>query len=228
MTFGIQLANMLLAAPALTHTSIRPRPEPSMSTASNPELSGPPGQRLPELADMLPDAAAAATTPLTRMARLVALDDRLLRRLVQNRRARATFALRVLCRLYDPDIVMMGIGVALFAPPLVDAANHIAVALILTSVLVVLVKRTVKRNRPALEVQASAPPDRFSFPSGHTAAAFSVALCMFGAVPWLAPPLLAVACLVAYARMYLGVHYPLDVACGAAIGLVTGSLVALW
>jgi undecaprenyl-diphosphatase len=164
---------------------------------------------------------------LSRLARLVAFDDRLLRRLVRNRRARATFALRTLCRLYDPDMVIMAVAVALFQPSLVKVANVAALTLIATSLLVVIVKRIVRRTRPALDIQASTPPDRFSFPSGHTAAAFALAIAMFGAVPALVPGLLLLAICVAYGRMYLGVHYPLDVAAGAAIGLLTGSLLAL-
>jgi undecaprenyl-diphosphatase len=50
---------------------------------------------------------------------------------------------------------------------------------------------------------------------------------MFGAAPWLAPGLLLLAMCVAYGRMYLGVHYPLDVAAGAAVGLLTGSVIAV-
>lgn len=164
---------------------------------------------------------------LSRFARLIAFDDRLLRRLVQSRRARATFALRAVCRLFDPDMGMMGIMIALFHPALVDVANRAAVALIATSLLAYLVKRLVRRSRPSDELQASIPPDRYSFPSGHTAAAFSLAIAMFGSVPLLAPPLLLLAVCVGYGRMYLGVHYPLDVAAGAAIGLITGSIIAV-
>lgn len=175
----------------------------------------------------LEDPAAIDTVKLSRLARLVALDDRLLRRLVRNRRARATFMLRTLCRLYDPDMVIMAIAVAVFAPSLATVANYAGLSLITTSLLVLVVKRLVRRTRPAVEVQSVAPPDRFSFPSGHTAAAFSLAIAMFGAAPWLAPGLLLLAVCVGYGRMYLGVHYPLDVGAGAAIGLITGSVVAI-
>jgi undecaprenyl-diphosphatase len=164
---------------------------------------------------------------LSRLARLLALDDKLLRRLVKNRRVRVTYALRVLCRLVDPDMVIMAITVALFSPGLAGIAERAAVALIVTSLVVVVVKRTVKRTRPALDVQASIPPDRFSFPSGHTAAAFALAIAMFGSAPLAVPGLLLLACCVAYGRMYLGVHYPLDVAAGAALGLLCGSIVAV-
>jgi undecaprenyl-diphosphatase len=171
---------------------------------------------------------SAGEVKLSRLARLVALDDRLLRRLVRNRRARTAFALRLLCRLYDPDMVVLAIAVALFSPGMVAIADRAALALIVTTVVVVIVKRAVRRSRPALDIQASVPPDRFSFPSGHTAAAFSLAIAMFAVTPLAVPALLVVATVVAYARMYLGVHYPLDVSAGAAIGLITGSLVALW
>ena len=180
---------------------------------------------IPANATLLDDNAAV---PLTRLARLLALDDRLLRRLVKTRRARATFFLRALCRLFDPDMVVLAVAIALFSPPLVNLANRAALALIVTSLVVVVVKRSVRRARPALDIQMSVPPDRFSFPSGHTAAAFSLAIALSAVSPWLVPLMLAVAILVGYGRLYLGVHYPLDVGAGAAVGLITGSLVALW
>jgi undecaprenyl-diphosphatase len=171
------------------------------------------------------------TTPspgLGRLARLLALDDRLLRRLVSNRRSRMVFFMRALCRMYDPDMATMAIMAGLFVPALVPFANHAALAIISSSLLALVVKRVVRRRRPAAEVQASAPPDPFSFPSGHSAAAFALAIAMFGVYPVLVPPMLCMALLVGYARMYLGVHYPLDVAAGAAVGLLSGSIVALW
>jgi undecaprenyl-diphosphatase len=173
------------------------------------------------------DTLDPVVAPLSRLARLVAFDDRLLRRLVKTRRARSTFALRVLCRMYDPDMVVLAIAIGLFSPTLTPYANRAGLAMIITSLLVVVIKRLVRRARPALDIQASIPPDKFSFPSGHTAAAFAVAVAMSGTMPILVPPLFVVAFVVAYGRMYLGVHYPLDVGCGAAIGLVTGSIAAL-
>jgi undecaprenyl-diphosphatase len=168
------------------------------------------------------------TVTMSRFARLVALDDRLLRRLVQQRKARLTFVFRVLCRLYDPDMVTLAIAAALFSPPLSAVADHAGLALIVTSLLVLVVKRAVRRTRPSLDIQASTPPDRFSFPSGHTAAAFALAIALGAVHPGLVPPMLLLAITVGYARMYLGVHYPLDVAAGAAIGLLCGSVIAIW
>lgn len=58
-------------------------------------------------------------------------------------------------------------------------------------------------------------PDRFSFPSGHAAAALSVALGIGLVVPAaLAAAVIGLGLLVGLSRCYLGVHYPGDVLVG--------------
>jgi undecaprenyl-diphosphatase len=171
------------------------------------------------------DRHAAAMT----VKRLAALDDQLLRQVVRMRATPVTFGFRVLCRLLDPDNLCLLVCAILFTmePVAIDIATHVFWALMSTTTVVVIVKRTVRRRRPSGEIQALEPPDPHSFPSGHTAAAFAIALAMFGAVPWLAPVLIVVAIVVGYARMYLGVHFPVDVLAGTFIGIFTGSIVAL-
>lgn len=70
---------------------------------------------------------------------------------------------------------------------------------------------------PAIEA-ASAPLDRYSFPSGHTlhAASFTTIACAH--YPELAPGLVPLACVIAASRPILGLHYPSDVLAGAALG----------
>lgn len=63
------------------------------------------------------------------------------------------------------------------------------------------------------------PPDRFSFPSGHATAALSVALSYAWFYPSLAAPIIAISAAVGASRVFLGVHYPGDVAAGQAIAL---------
>jgi undecaprenyl-diphosphatase len=67
-------------------------------------------------------------------------------------------------------------------------------------------------------------PRSTSFPSGHSAAAFAFATGACAELPVLAPVLAPLAGTVAYSRVHIGVHYPSDVAAGAAIGIGSGLL----
>ncbi len=69
------------------------------------------------------------------------------------------------------------------------------------------------------------PPNSYSFPSGHTANAFAVSLVLARKNPVLAGPVLFLAVLMAFSRVYVGVHYPLDVLSGALVGAVCALLV---
>lgn len=91
-------------------------------------------------------------------------------------------------------------------------------------------KRVWRRKRPSAGIQGFTAltdnPDAFSFPSGHTAAAIAVAVAVAGTGPlgWM---FLALASGIALSRVYLGAHYPLDVAAGAFLGMTAGTLVRL-
>lgn len=67
--------------------------------------------------------------------------------------------------------------------------------------------------------------DTKSFPSGHAANAFAGAYALARLWPAATVPLWALAILVAFSRIYVGVHYPLDVVSGALVGLACGIFV---
>lgn len=66
------------------------------------------------------------------------------------------------------------------------------------------------------------PPDRFSFPSGHTMTAFSIALVVSYFYPALKGPLFFLAVSIAVSRIVLGMHFLSDVLAGMVLGVVLG------
>jgi len=90
-----------------------------------------------------------------------------------------------------------------------------------------IIKNLCKRDRPPVALNIPSfisPADRFSFPSGHTSAAFLMASVLSYFYPALMPFAFVWAVLVGMARVILGVHFPTDTLIGALMGSVVASL----
>jgi undecaprenyl-diphosphatase len=93
------------------------------------------------------------------------------------------------------------------------------------------VKRAIGRPRPTRSIVGASlieAPDRFSFPSGHSAAAMAVALGYALAFPHMSLPLVILAATVGLSRVVLGVHFPGDVFVGQLMACLTAILSLLF
>jgi membrane-associated phospholipid phosphatase len=87
------------------------------------------------------------------------------------------------------------------------------------------VKRVVRRPRPAHVEPLVRTVGRHSFPSSHASSAAAAAVAYGALGAHLITPLAAAMCL---SRLVVGVHYPSDVAAGAALGALTACVGAGW
>jgi membrane-associated phospholipid phosphatase len=163
---------------------------------------------------------------------LVSLDHDAIRATVDLRWGPATAALMLVSAWWvkGPVVVAMGCCADLANRrryPLVALAA--TVGFFVASGLNALLKAAFERSRPPEAIGLDAVigvPASPSFPSGHAMTAWATA----GAVAVLAPrlrwPVLGLASAIAFSRVYLGVHFWLDVLVGAALGLAIGVVAA--
>ena len=125
-------------------------------------------------------------------------------------------------------------GVAAIAVWLADipSAERFCAALLLAFAIerpiYYLLKNSFKRNRPAQVVPGViavvVPADQFSFPSGHTSAAFCFATVAGMVLAGSCNPVFIWAAAIGLSRIVLAVHFPCDVLAGAIIGSTVGMI----
>lgn len=108
-----------------------------------------------------------------------------------------------------------------------DFAISMIISLAFSAAVTQILKKKANRIRPFLKVEnlyiKKIGIDDYSFPSGHTCAAFSMATISGLYFPGFSFLFISLGFLVGVSRMYLGVHYPTDV----GIGIIIGSLSSL-
>jgi undecaprenyl-diphosphatase len=163
------------------------------------------------------------------------LDDRIMIDLADHRTPEQTGVFMFLSNTYrygDYGIPagLMVAGIIRNDKSMRENSVYIASSTAISYGVTLLLKHLVKRPRPFIQNINIVPVYRAgstSFPSGHTSTTFSTATALSIAYPkwYVIAPAFLWAGSVSYSRMYLGVHYPTDVAAGAFIG--AGSAVSL-
>jgi undecaprenyl-diphosphatase len=129
-----------------------------------------------------------------------------------------------LSRIGNDGLVWIGIGVA-FA--IVRRRPEIAVLVAAAAWLGIgessLLKAVIPRERPH-DHPLVAPLHTHSFPSGHAASSFAAATVLSRFAPRWRAWFYALAVAIAFSRVYVGVHWPLDVVGGALLGVATALL----
>ena len=161
----------------------------------------------------------------------------------------------VLTHTGDKGILFIALCLVLLIIPRTRRVGFITAASIAIESILnnLLIKNIVARTRPYDEIEGLinlvGRQSDYSFPSGHTGAAFAVAgamlvVALFGlpmiensgevsrkdlslSFKLISVLLIMYATLLAFSRMYVGVHYPTDVLCGLLLGLGTSAMAYL-
>lgn len=159
------------------------------------------------------------------------LDDQILINLSESRTPEKTDFFMFLSK--HNDVVNIGVPVGLLAAGVIgndkqmrQNALYVASSSAVNALATLLIKKVVKRPRPFLgtvRINAVYQPSHYSFPSGHTSTSFTTATALSHAYPkwYVIAPAYLWAGSVSFSRLYLGVHYPTDVAAGAVLGTGT-------
>ncbi|GFI61949.1 undecaprenyl-diphosphatase BcrC [Clostridiales bacterium] len=162
------------------------------------------------------------------MRSILTIDDKIIHFVNDHMRCRSVDkVMRIVSRIGDNGAIWIGTSFCLI---FMGGKSRKAGLLMLgslgaeASICNLAIKPSVARIRPydahGLMITIKQPKD-YSFPSGHTAAAFAAAFSMYMSDRKHGILMLYGAALMGFSRIYLLVHYPLDVIAGAALGVAS-------
>jgi undecaprenyl-diphosphatase len=157
------------------------------------------------------------------------IDARIFEWIVTHRVAWLDGAMLALSAIGRGGMLWLAVGATLAMFRRLDFRGLLQLALAILLATIVtdhVLKPALERERPfqalhGVHVIGKRPKDS-SLPSGHSANAFAGAMVLSHAVPAASAVWFAVACGIAFSRVYLGVHYPFDVCAGALVGAACG------
>lgn len=173
-------------------------------------------------------AIGFCSSPASAQARLQKLDDRIMIDLADHRTPEQTGFFMFISKnlMYGNVGVPAGLlvgGIISNDKEMRQNSLYVASSTLLSYGFTTLIKQIVKRPRPFVQNISITPvyrPGGYSFPSGHSSSSFATATAVSMAYPkwYVIAPAYLWAGATGYSRMYLGVHYPTDVATGAVLG----------
>lgn len=149
-------------------------------------------------------------------------------KIVKIRNRYLTFILKLISRLSDWwFLTILSVLLAIFVG--LDLGLALGISLIIQVILQKIIKNIATRKRPYIKYRTEirrliVPPDRYSFPSGHTAGAFVVFFVLNSFYLEISLVILPIAILIGFSRVYLGVHYLTDVIFGVLLGFISAEI----
>ncbi|MCL1139288.1 phosphatase PAP2 family protein [Shewanella pneumatophori] len=161
------------------------------------------------------------------MTSITELDSKLYRYIVQlgQQHRLQPMALKVSTSGNGPAYLYLAVACLLFDRHHESLLHAMLVAYFVELPLYFALKNMIRRPRPCHALADGCasiePADKFSLPSGHTAAAFVMAASIYFIYPQLFYIAVTWALAIGVSRVLLGVHYPLDIVAGATLGTVS-------
>jgi undecaprenyl-diphosphatase len=164
------------------------------------------------------------------MSSITAWDLAILQFIQQGRNAFLDTVLPMVTHLADKGMIWIVLGMVLLCFRKTRTCGICVLICLLVDCILGerILKHIFCRQRPCVIQPISdmliAAPHSYSFPSGHTASSFTAATAIFLCHKRAGAVALCAAAIIGFSRLYLYVHFPTDVLCGALLGIGVAAL----